>query len=68
VLETVKLALEFGGDINAAGLDGRNALDGARQLRMQSVVDFLTSKGAKSDLPAGGGRGGRGGPAASPAK
>jgi ankyrin repeat protein len=63
VLETVKLAVEFGGDINATGLDGKTALDGANQLRMPSVVAYLTSKGAKATAPAGGGRGGRGGAA-----
>jgi len=62
VLETLKLAVELGGDINATGLDGRNAMDGASQLRMPSVVAFLTSKGVKATAPAGGGRGGRGGP------
>lgn len=69
VLATVKLAVELGGDINAKGLDNRTALDGANQLRMPSVVAFLTEKGAKGTAPAGGGRGGRGGaPAAAPAK
>ena len=69
VLEAVKLAVELGGDINATGLDGRTALDGANQLRMKTVVDFLTEKGAKSTAPAGGGRGGRGAqPPAAPAK
>ena len=68
-LETVKLALELGGEINATGLDGRNAVDGANQLRMKSVVDFLTEKGGKAAGPAGGGRGGRGGgQTAAPAK
>lgn len=62
VLETVKLAVELGGDINAVGLDNRTALDGANQLRMPSVVAFLTEKGAKGTAPAGG-RGGRGGSA-----
>jgi ankyrin repeat protein len=69
VLEAVKIAVELGGDINAAGLDGKTALDGANQLRMPSVVAYLTSKGAKGTAPAGGGRGGRGGPPpAAPAK
>ena len=63
VLETVKLAVELGGDINAKGLDGRTSLDGANQLRMKTVVDFLTEKGGKATAPAGGGRGGRGAPA-----
>jgi hypothetical protein len=68
VLAAVKLAVEFGGDINALGLDGRTALDGANQLRMPSVVAFLTEKGAKGTAPAGG-RGGRGGqPPTAPAK
>ena len=63
VLEALKIAVELGGDMNATALDGRSALDGANQLRMPSVVAYLTSKGAKSTAPAGAGRGGRGGPA-----
>jgi ankyrin repeat protein len=63
VLDAVKIAVDLGGDINAVGLDGRSALDGANQLRMPTVVAYLTSKGAKATAPAGAGRGGRGGPA-----
>ena len=48
VLETVKLALELGVDPNAANLDGRTALDGARALKYQKVADLLTERGARS--------------------
>ena len=47
-LEAVQLALELGVDINAANTDGRTALDGARLLKFESVVKFLTEKGAKA--------------------
>lgn len=59
ILETVKFAVEeLGQDVNAAGLDGKTPLDGARQLRLNSVIDYLTGKGAKSANPAAGrGRG-----------
>jgi ankyrin repeat protein len=50
-LETVKLAVELGVDINAANTDGRTALDAAKALRYNSVVKFLTEKGAKSGQP-----------------
>jgi ankyrin repeat protein len=46
-LEAVKLALELGVDVNAADTDGRTALDGARTLRFDSVIAFLTDHGAK---------------------
>ena len=46
-LETVKLALDLGSDINAANKDGRTALDGAKELNYPSVVSFLIEKGAK---------------------
>jgi ankyrin repeat protein len=59
-LEAVKLAVELGVDVNATG-EGRTALDGANTLRYKSVVDFLTSKGAKAGTGGAGGRGGRGG-------
>jgi ankyrin repeat protein len=58
VLATVKLALEISGDVNTKGLDGRTALDGARQLRMDSVVTFLTQNGATGAPVTTGGRGG----------
>jgi ankyrin repeat protein len=47
-LEEVQLALEWGVDINAANTDKRTALDGARLLKFDKVVQFLTEKGAKS--------------------
>jgi ankyrin repeat protein len=50
-LETVKLAVALGVDVNAANTDGRNALDAARTLRYETVVKYLTEKGAKSDKP-----------------
>jgi ankyrin repeat protein len=56
-LEAVKLAVEAGIDINATTVDGRTALDGARALRFDSIVKFLTEKGAKAGT--GGGRGAR---------
>jgi hypothetical protein len=47
-LETVKLTLELGADLNLANTDGRTALDAAKTLRYQSVVDFIVAKGAKA--------------------
>jgi ankyrin repeat protein len=46
-LQAVKLAVELGIDVNAASNDGRTALDGARNLKYDSVVQFLVEKGAK---------------------
>jgi ankyrin repeat protein len=46
-LESVKLALDSGADVNAANTDGRTALDAAKALRYESVVKFLTEKGAR---------------------
>jgi uncharacterized protein len=61
-LETVKVAVELGADLNVANTDGRTALDGAKALRYDSVVAYLTDKGAKAGTGnPGGGRGGRGG-------
>jgi uncharacterized protein len=50
-LETVKLAVELGVDVNAANTDGRTALDAAKSLRYGSVVEFLVAKGAKPGAP-----------------
>ncbi len=50
-LETVKLLIDWGIDVNATNTDGRNALDAARSLRYESVVKYLVEKGAKSDRP-----------------
>ena len=47
MLETVKLALELGVDVNAANTDGRTALDVARALKFESVVNLLVEKGAR---------------------
>src|SRR5215831_18498470 len=57
-LESVKLLVELGIDVNAANTDGRTALDAAKALRYDSVVQFLTEKGAKAGT-GGGGRGAR---------
>ncbi|HEV3332919.1 MAG TPA: ankyrin repeat domain-containing protein [Bryobacteraceae bacterium] len=50
-LETAKLAVELGVDVNAANTDGRTALDAAKTLGFQTVVQFLVDKGARSDKP-----------------
>jgi ankyrin repeat protein len=50
-LETVKLALELGVDVNAANTDGRTALDAAKALKYETVVAYLLEKGARSGLP-----------------
>jgi len=66
-LETVKLAVELAGqgglDLNVANTDGRTALDAAKGLKYDSVINFLTEKGAKAGAGAAPGRGGRGGAA-----
>lgn len=48
MLESVTIAVEQGADINAVNSDGRTALDAARGLKMESVVKFLTDRGARS--------------------
>jgi hypothetical protein len=50
-LEAVKLAVELGVPVNASDAEGRTALETATALGYKSVVDFLTSKGAKLDRP-----------------
>ena len=57
-LESVKFAVELGVDVNAANSDGRTPLDAARALRYDSVIQFLTEKGAKAGT-GGAGRGAR---------
>jgi len=47
MLETVKLAVDLGVDVNAMNTDGRTALDAAKALKFETVVTYLTSKGAK---------------------
>jgi uncharacterized protein len=48
MLEVVKLTVDQGVDVNAANTDGRTALDAARALKYESVVQYLQQKGAKS--------------------
>jgi ankyrin repeat protein len=43
-LEAVKLAVDFGADVNATGNDGRTALDGAKSLKYESVIAFLQTR------------------------
>lgn len=45
-LEAVKLLVELGIDVNAAGPGGRTALDSAQVLRFNGVAEFLAAKGA----------------------
>jgi len=48
MLDTVKLGVELGVDVNAANVDGRTALDGAQALKYESVIAFLKDHGAKA--------------------
>jgi uncharacterized protein len=48
MLESVTIASEQGVDLNAVNSDGRTALDAARALKLESVVKFLTDRGARS--------------------
>jgi ankyrin repeat protein len=45
-LEALALALQLGGDINAANNDGDTALHGAARIRSNATVQFLVEKGA----------------------
>jgi uncharacterized protein len=47
-LETVKLAVELGIDVNVADPSGRTALDGAQSAKLASVVELLRQHGAKA--------------------
>jgi uncharacterized protein len=47
MLETVKLAVDLGIDVNARNIDGRTALDAAQALKLETVVSYLVSKGAR---------------------
>ena len=51
VLESVKLALELGADVNVANIDGRTALDAARAQKLEAVAAFLESQGAVGRPP-----------------
>jgi ankyrin repeat protein len=44
-LEAVKLAVELGVDVQAANTDGRTALDAAKAMRYESVIQFLAETG-----------------------
>jgi ankyrin repeat protein len=46
ILESVKVAVELGADVNAATTDGRTALDSARAQKYGAVVAFLEERGA----------------------
>jgi uncharacterized protein len=46
-LETAKLLVDLGVDVNASNTDGRRVLDAAKNLKFESVVAFLTEKGAQ---------------------
>jgi len=46
MLETVKLAIELGVDVNAANTDGRTVLDVARASKLEPIVNVLVEKGA----------------------
>ena len=59
-LETVKIAVDLGVDVNAVNPDGKTALDAANTLKFASVIKFLTDKGAKAGAPAPAGGRGRG--------
>ena len=47
ILETMKLAIDLGLDVNAVNTDGRTALDAARAKKLESVVKVLLEKGAR---------------------
>jgi ankyrin repeat protein len=47
-LDAVKMLVELGVDINLKGEDGKTALDGAKTLRFESVIQYLTEHGAKA--------------------
>ena len=48
MLEAVQFVVAQGVDVNAANTDGRTALDAAKALKYESVVQYLQQKGAKS--------------------
>lgn len=49
-LETVKLALELGNDINAANADGLTAMHGAAYMGSNLLVQYLFDHGARLDV------------------
>ncbi len=48
-LETAKLLVELGADVNAVGENGWTALHGAAYTGSDGIVEFLVAKGAKID-------------------
>lgn len=50
-LAAAQLAVALGADVNVANDDGRTALDAAKSAKYESVVEFLTGKGAKAGVP-----------------
>ena len=48
-LEAVRLALEVGGDVNAANVHGQTALHGAVYAGVDEVIQFLVAQGAQLD-------------------
>jgi uncharacterized protein len=50
IIESIKLCLAAGADINAADSNGRTALFGAAQQGFDKVVQFLADSGAKLDI------------------
>ena len=46
ILETAKVAIELGADVNAASADGRTALDSARAQKYEEVAALLEARGA----------------------
>jgi ankyrin repeat protein len=46
VLESVKLTIDLGVDVNAVNTDGRTALDAAKANKLEPVVKFLVEHGA----------------------
>jgi ankyrin repeat protein len=51
VLETVKVAVELGADMNVRSTDGRTALDSARAQKYAAVAAFLEARGAAAKSP-----------------
>ncbi len=47
MLETVKLLIDLGIDVNKANTDGKTALDAAKALKYESVVALLVEHGAR---------------------
>ena len=52
VLESVKLAIDLGVDVNAVNTDGRTALDIARASKLEAAVKLLMDHGARPGNPA----------------